>query len=584
MNDAVPDAQPEPPPSYAAPSAWLTAPLDPRLPSTSVEGARATAASSSSTPANIAFQHRHGHLGLPSSYFILRNKGTGRVLDLLGHKTHDGAEIGLHPVKQPVLKPAQTLQTHANNQLWFVSWDGHLCSASSSRPVDCIDDTLSCVQPHPVMTIPSRDSHPLPTFSLEPATNTLHVRFECDPDFRHDSFAWRDDLDFIVEAVPRKRPREDPGVWSTASRASKDVFDEVGGIIGGIGDRLGGIHLFGGSGRPPAGSPRLDIELPGPPPPPKPRSPNPQSDPSMFHDASTSDRAPVASSSATGSTTHDSPLPALPSRDPASEDAGSDSDSDPSAFRPVRIVRLRRSTWREKFPSEALSRSSNAPSLRSLAPTESKELRRWRRRQWQIVPVAVRNEPLSDDLGGTGLGLGVTSFWTRPTGDRALPLSPSTDNSVVGGFDPLQTRRWSASAAATSLASSAGGVAATALTVGQSIARPIISSVRSSGLHVMTGRLATNDRAEGQDTGYGRDEEDEDPRWFGLGEDDNGGATPSGASWDDATSLPEEELNEFLASGGGRRRSAGGASSSSRGRELETETDSSRAVDAAPST
>ena len=95
MTDEVPEGQPEPPPSYVGPQAWLSAPLEPRQSSGTADNAGGGGGGSSSTApqAHVAFQHRHGHLGLPSGFFILRNKGTGRVLDLLGHKTAEGSEV-----------------------------------------------------------------------------------------------------------------------------------------------------------------------------------------------------------------------------------------------------------------------------------------------------------------------------------------------------------------------------------------------------------------------------------------------------------------------------------------------------------
>ncbi|KAK4055646.1 hypothetical protein OIV83_000192 [Microbotryomycetes sp. JL201] len=545
MADAVPDGQPEPPPSYVAPSAWLTAPLEPRVP----ECGTSTNAQASAATAEIAFQHLHGRLGLPSSYFILRNKGTGRVLDLLGHKTGDGAAVRNY---------LDTQLSDAADEHWI----DRAAPSQATRPETWLVAAESRQQPALVRVM---------GWSL-----ALGIVIASSGLSRHDSLTWRDELDFIVEAVPRKRPSEDTGVWSTATKASKDAFDEVGGLFGGIGDRLGGMHLFGRSA---VGSPRLDVEMPGPPPPPKPRSPNPQSQGGSTFEETISSQKGTGGSSSSTLNVRNSPLPAMPS-DPV-EDVGSDSDSDPSAFRPVRIVRLRRSAWREKFPSEVLSRS-NAPALR-LAPTESKELRRWRRRQWEIVPVAVRDEPLADGLGA-GLGIGVDSFLRRAGVDRALPQSPPTADSL----DAMGMRRWSASAAATSLASSAGGVAATASelvsTFGGSIARPILASVRSSGLHIVTGRnhIGNRDLTRRASDNEQDGDDDDDPRWFSLDDGDGGRATPSGASWDDATSLPDDELRDFLASSGKRRRSAGGSSGAERESSREPVAEPAQEASSAP--
>lgn len=95
------------PPPYAA---SIAAPLLPR------------ATSSRLLESHAAFNHPQASAtGLPSGYFLLRSRAAGnRTFDLLGHRQDDGAEIGLHPVKEPVLRAgSRTLQIPQNNQ---VSW------------------------------------------------------------------------------------------------------------------------------------------------------------------------------------------------------------------------------------------------------------------------------------------------------------------------------------------------------------------------------------------------------------------------------------------------------------------------------
>lgn len=90
-------------PSYAS----IAAPLMPR----------STSARSVASSHHPAFEHPHHALNLPSGYFILRSRAHGRAFDLLSHKTHDGAEVGLHPIKEPVLRTSNDLQISPNNQV-----------------------------------------------------------------------------------------------------------------------------------------------------------------------------------------------------------------------------------------------------------------------------------------------------------------------------------------------------------------------------------------------------------------------------------------------------------------------------------
>lgn len=81
------------------------------------------------------FDHDWSHLGLPTGFFLLRNAAQGKALDLVGHRQDEGAELGLHPIKQPLLQGV-SLQHKGNNQLFCLGWDGHLVAAASSRAVD----------------------------------------------------------------------------------------------------------------------------------------------------------------------------------------------------------------------------------------------------------------------------------------------------------------------------------------------------------------------------------------------------------------------------------------------------------------
>lgn len=303
------------------------------------------------------------------------------------------------------------------------------------------------------MSIPSRHSHPLPRFRLDGPTSTLHVLFDVDPEYpgpNPSSETWATEYDYIVETVACKRSQAEPSVWESAATASKDLFAGIGNTLGegtsgaliqglgetlgGFGDKLGGLGLFSKST--PA-SPRPEE---GPPPPPKApwdsnrypgvRSPTIGSPPPL-----------ASTSSYRMSPNPNNPLPSLPA------DESDDSDSDEAAYRPLRIVRLPRSTWREKFPSEALTRPTGhgSPQL-GLTASSPKEVRKWRRRQWEVVPVIVRAKRLENASPSLG-----SMFASRAPSSRPLPAPSAVESAPAS---PEVSRSWSAS----HFASSAGGL------------------------------------------------------------------------------------------------------------------------------
>lgn len=204
------DSRP-PPPSYVQASSPLL--VEPPPPRTSAEP------TSSSTCDPRARGHAWDRLNLPSGMFLVKNRGaSGKTLDLVAHKTHEGAPFGLHPVKRPTLR-GLSLQHANNNQLFFVDWNGHLYSAAASRAVDVVfgrvrsDLSLALALPHPVQPFPSAQSHPLPRFELDRATSTLHVVFSHDPTYPpplHPTAASEssfEEYDYLVEAVPVRNDR-----------------------------------------------------------------------------------------------------------------------------------------------------------------------------------------------------------------------------------------------------------------------------------------------------------------------------------------------------------------------------------------
>lgn len=53
--------------------------------------------------------------------------------------SHCHAQIGAYPIKLPIVaRGSSSLNNITNNQLFFLDWDGHLCSASANRPIDVV--------------------------------------------------------------------------------------------------------------------------------------------------------------------------------------------------------------------------------------------------------------------------------------------------------------------------------------------------------------------------------------------------------------------------------------------------------------
>lgn len=181
-------------------------------------------------------------------------------------------------------------------------------------------------------------------------------------------------------------------------------------LLSGIGEKFVSLNLFGKASSAPAPSPSLPV---------------PPLQPPWEHAPSPSTRTVFELP----------PVPSSSSHPSFSDD--SDSDSDETAYRPLRVVALPRN-WREKFPSEALSHASSL----GLAPTANKELRRWRRRQWECIPVVVK--PIESPPSPPPRPVPATG--TRAPAPRPLHLA--------GSASPANPQRWSMSSALSGAGSS----------------------------------------------------------------------------------------------------------------------------------
>jgi len=159
-------------------------------------------------------KHKFASLNLPSGYFMLRNRANGKVLDVRQGKAAIGTEIILY-TRKDVHFSEGSLSDPRNNQLFFLDWNGHLCSVCHGLYVDVIDGKPCLAVPTPIAQIATRNSHPPPTFKLDPITCTLHVF--------HGSAA-TDSI--ILEAVPQRAEtsNQPANVWSA-------VTDKVSGFF-----------------------------------------------------------------------------------------------------------------------------------------------------------------------------------------------------------------------------------------------------------------------------------------------------------------------------------------------------------------
>jgi hypothetical protein len=258
--------------------------------------------------------------------------------------------------------------------------------------------------PHPIMSLPSRLSHPPARFRLDPTTSTLHVLFDTDPHYRgpNGSDEWRS-YDYIVEAVPRKRKPAGSSAWSAASEQAGQVLSGIGSTAATLGEKLSAFGLFSGRGSASSSqqtSPKLGSGT-------FTSAPTPATPSKASSTSVSASSGPSTVQSAAGPSTPADPASAARAagaptsrvlhveHDPEEAEPESDSDSEPAAYRPLRVVRLEPG-WREKFPTEALQAAPDKSFGVTRWSSSPKELRKWRRRMWDVIPVTIRRMPAPD--------------------------------------------------------------------------------------------------------------------------------------------------------------------------------------------
>ncbi|KAG8897204.1 hypothetical protein FRC01_011441 [Tulasnella sp. 417] len=162
------------------------------------------------------------------------NVGANKVLDVARGEHDDGTDVILWDEKESSLVEGKRLERlfkaistalaeqifyfvevmrdpEADNQLFFMDYNGHLCSKVVGLPID-IDDGHLVVRRHRPVTypFPNHYSHPLPRFSYERSSGLLRVAFACDPSYpapsAYPSQAWKE-RDYVLSAVPLKRDK-----------------------------------------------------------------------------------------------------------------------------------------------------------------------------------------------------------------------------------------------------------------------------------------------------------------------------------------------------------------------------------------
>lgn len=254
--------------------------------------------------------------------------------------------------------------------------------------------------PHPIMTLRSRLSHPPARFRLDPITSTLHVLFDSDPFFREpgESDDWRTD-DFIVEAVPRKRRAATHSTWSVASEQAGQVLSGLGSTAATLGEKLSAFGLFSGlGGRDSASGSRQTSPKIG-----SATSATAAAASPPLQSTSSGTAGPTLTTCPVETTSVSGPTPTVPASDSSlrrtihvehsdESDPDSDSDSEPSAYRALRVVRLEPG-WRDKYPAEALRAAPDKSFGVTRWSSSPKDLRQWRRRTWDVIPVTIRRLP-----------------------------------------------------------------------------------------------------------------------------------------------------------------------------------------------
>ncbi|KAF8528092.1 hypothetical protein BU17DRAFT_38639 [Hysterangium stoloniferum] len=160
--------------------------------------------------------------GFPPGYFLIKNLGTGKLLDIERNEHQDGeyTEAILYPeTENSHVLALITMYIDLYLQIFFTDYLGNLCSKASGHGLDVnrmstpFDTEGKVVIRHrrPVTTpFPNQQSHPLPQFHYSPRTCHITIQFAHDPTYpgfnQASASTWRDKTYFLT-SIPLRKPR-----------------------------------------------------------------------------------------------------------------------------------------------------------------------------------------------------------------------------------------------------------------------------------------------------------------------------------------------------------------------------------------
>ncbi|KAA1136821.1 hypothetical protein PGTUg99_003772 [Puccinia graminis f. sp. tritici] len=188
-------------------SSWVSVVPLPPPPSYAEASLGASVAAPFSIPPSLHHPHPNQHTietshRFPSGLFVLRNRSSLKVLDVSGASTLVGTPVIAYNPKRPTLVNGDLLHKE-NNQLFFLDWHGCLCSASAGLRVDVSEEYgLVLTKPQPILSRPTRASHPPAEFRYDPMTRTIGVEFKHDPTYSNATMGEIHSVNYLLEVQP----------------------------------------------------------------------------------------------------------------------------------------------------------------------------------------------------------------------------------------------------------------------------------------------------------------------------------------------------------------------------------------------
>ncbi|KAI8990550.1 WD40 repeat-like protein [Trametes punicea] len=156
--------------------------------------------------------------GFPRGYFMLRNIGAARILDVARGSVEDGTDVILWPPTDSSQVESMR-RPESDNQVFFIDTSGAFSSRHSGHAIDVEKEKLVLRHRRPVSyPFPNAYSHPLPRFVYHPNTKEITVVFGNDPSLSTSHTestlgAWKEKT-YYLTSVPVRRP---PSLMENAS-------------------------------------------------------------------------------------------------------------------------------------------------------------------------------------------------------------------------------------------------------------------------------------------------------------------------------------------------------------------------------